>query len=440
MRRTAYILTLLCAVLLPSLAAAVPPIHHWTLDSGARVYFVESKSLPIVDIRLTFDAAGARDGDLPGLASLTVGLLDQGNGGFDAGEIARRLETAGARLSGGSQRDMAWLQLRSLAEPNALNPAVDTLALIVGSPDFPAAAFARQKARMLVGLQAVKQSPDELGERAFYRAVYGNHPYATPPDGTEESLSRISRDDVVAFYRRYYTAGNAVIAIVGDLDRSQAEALAKRVAESLPKGPAAPPLPPVSPPDKARMEQVPFDSAQTHIMIGQPAIDRGSPDTYAITVGNHILGGGGLVSILTTTMRDERGLSYSTSSYAVMSARPGPFVMESQVRNDSARDAIEVLRDTFAEFLREGPTEQQLKLAVNNITGSFPLSLDSNGDIVGYLSMIGFYGLPLDYLETYQERIRAVTAKDVQAAFRRHLNPDTLATVLVGPPLGGGQK
>lgn len=440
MRRPAYILTLLSAVLLPSLAAAVPPIQHWKLDSGARVYFVESDSLPIVDVRLTFDAAGARDGDLPGLASLTVSLLDQGNGGFDAGEIARRLETAGARLSGGSQRDMAWLQLRSLAEPNALNPAVDTLALIVGSPDFPAAAFARQKARMLVGLQAVKQSPDELGERAFYRTVYGDHPYATPPSGTEQSLSRITRDDVVAFYRQYYTAGNAVIAIVGDLDRPQAEALANRIAESLSEGPAAPPLPPVSPPDKARMERVPFDSAQTHIMIGQPAIDRGSPDTYAITVGNHILGGGGLVSILTTTMRDEHGLSYSTSSYAVMSAQPGPFVMESQVRNDSAEEAIEVLRSTFADFLRDGPTQQQLKLAVNNITGSFPLSLDSNGDIVGYLSMIGFYGLPLDYLETYQERIRAVTAKDVQAAFRRHLNPDTLATVLVGPPLGDAQK
>jgi zinc protease len=433
MRRILLSLFALVAAGLPAVAAAVPPIEHWTLDSGAKVYFVRNENLPIADIRLTFDAAGARDGELPGLARLTNSLLDQGNGGLDAGEIARRLETVGARLSGGSERDMAWLHLRSLTEPSALEPAIDTLALILGSPEFPEPAFARQKARMLVGLQAVKQSPDALGDRAFYRAVYGSHPYAMPPSGTEESLQRITREHVVSFYRQYYTKGNAVIAIVGALERPQAEALARELADALPDGKAPPPLPPVAPPDQARSERVPFDSAQTHIMIGQPAIARDSADIYAFTVGNHILGGGGLVSLLTTIMRDQRGLSYSTSTGFVPSARPGPFIMQTQVRNESAGEAVQVLRETFAEFLREGPTQQQLNLAIRNITGSFPLNLDSNSDIVGYLSVIGFYGLPLDYLETYPERIRSVTAKDVQAAFQRHLNPETLATVLVGP-------
>ncbi len=419
--------------LLPGLALAVPPIQHWTLDNGARAYFVESHNLPIVDIRLTFDAGGARDGTLAGLARLTNALLDQGNGGQDAGEVAFRLESVGARLSGGSERDMAWLHLRSLTEPQALEQAVDTLALIVGKPDFPPAAFERERSRMLVGLQAVRQSPDELGNRAFYRALYGNHPYGSPPDGTEESLARIERQHVIDFYNRYYSSGNVVIAIVGAIDRAQAEALAERISGALPQGPAAPPLPPVTPRGERHEEQVPFNSAQTHILIGQPALKRDDEDIFAFMVGNHVLGGGGLVSLLTSTMRDKHGLSYSTSSHFVPSAQPGPFVISTQVRNDSADRAIEVLREVFLDFLHNGPTPRQLELAKRNITGGFPLNLNSNRKIVGYLSSIGFYRLPLDYLDTYLERIEAVTAEDVRRAFQRHIDPDTLVIVRVGP-------
>ena len=426
-------LALAAAVLLSSTALAAPPIQHWTLDNGARVYFVETHDLPIVDARLVFDAAAARDGDLPGLARLTNGLLDQGNGGLNAGEIARRLETVGARLSGGSERDMAWLHLRTLSKPEALDPAIDTLATVVGQPDFPEPAIARLRAQMMVGLQAVKQSPGELGERAFYKTVYGDHPYAIPPAGTEESLPKIRRQDVQAFYRRYYTAPNMVLAIAGDLTRAQAEAIAKRITARLPKGERAPELPPVPKLNSAPTVHIPFNSAQTHIMLGQPAIDRDDPGIYAFSVGNHILGGGGLVSVLTTAMREERGLSYSSSSYFVPSARPGPFVMATQVRNDSTGEAIEVLTDVFTRLIEQGPTEAQLTAAKQNITGSFPLNLDSNRDIVGYLASIGFYRLPLDYLETYVQNMEKVTAADVREVFRRHLDPDTLATVLVGP-------
>lgn len=427
------LMTFLFLALLPGLAAAAPPIQHWQLENGARVYFVESENLPIVDIRLTFDAGGARDGELPGLARLTNALLDQGNDGLDAGEIATQLEDVGARLSGGSERDMAWLQLRSLSEEAALQQATETLARIVGAPEFPTAAFERERARMMVGLQAVRQSPDELGSRAFYHALYGEHPYGSPPGGTEQSVPQIQRQHVVDFYQQYYSSGNAVIAIVGAIDRAQAEALAERVSRVLPDGPAAPPLPPVPPLAAPQVEQVPFNSAQTHILIGQPALKRSDKDIFAFTVGNHILGGGGLVSLLTTTMRDQHGLSYSTSSYFVPSAQPGPFVLSSQVRNDSADQAIDVLREVFRDFLKNGPTQQQLNLAKRNITGGFPLNLDSNSKIVGYLAVIGFYELPLDYLETYLERIEAVTAEDVRAAFQHHLDPETMVTVRVGP-------
>jgi zinc protease len=388
----------------------------------------------LVDPRHTCDPAGARAGGQAGLARLTSALLDQGNAGLDAGEIALRLDTVGARLSGGSERDMAWLQLRSLSAADALDPAIDTLVKIVGSPDFPEVAFERQKARMLVGLQAVRQSPDALGERAFYKAIYGDHPYASPPGGTEQSLPAIERQHVVDFYQRYYTAGNVVIAIVGAIDQAQAKALAQKLGDALPDGPAAPPLPPVAPLKQAQLEQVPFTSEQTHITIGQPAIARRDSDIYAFMVGNHILGGGGLVSLLTSTMRDQHGLSYSTSSSFVPSAQAGPFAIRSQVRNASVAEAIDVMHKVFTDFLNDGPSQQQLNLAKRNITGGFPLSLDSNSDILGYLAVIGFYGLPLDYLDTYLDRIGAVTAEDIKAAFQHHLDPEALTTVRVGPP------
>lgn len=433
MRRHGLLFIALLIGLLPTAALAVLPIQHWTLDNGARVYFVQNEALPIVDVRMVFDAGGARDHGLPGLARLTNGLLDQGNAGLEVNEIARRLETVGARLSGGSERDMAWLQLRSLAEPETLEEAVATMALIASRPDFPEPALERLRARMLVALRAVKQDPGELGDRALYAAIYQDHPYGTPPSGTEESLPKISRDEVIAFYQRYYTAPNSVIAIAGAIDRAKAEEIAQRLTANLPKGKAAPPLPPVAPLDKGPEVVIPFPSSQTHILLGQPAIGRDSPDIYAFTVGNHILGGGGLVSLLTEAMREQRGLSYSTSSYFIPSARPGPFVMNTQVRSESADEAIGVLREVFSRILKQGPTEDELEAAKLNITGSFPLSLDSNGDIVGYLASIGFYRLPLDYLEDYVENIEQVSTKDVKRAFQQHLNPDTLAKVLVGP-------
>jgi len=423
----------LLLTLLPALAQAIPPIQHWTQDDGARVYFVATDALPIVDVRLTFDAAAARDGKLPGLARLTSSLLDQGNDGLDAGEVAARFEQVGARLSGGSERDMAWLQLRSLSEPKALNTAIDTLALVLGKPDFPPAAVERNRKQMLVGLQAVQQSPDELGMRAFYPAIYGDHPYANPPSGTEESVAAISRDDVVAFYRRYYTAPNAVIALTGDLSREQAAAIARKLSAGLPRGEAPPPLPPVRPSRKGGQVRVPFSSTQTHVLIGQPAIDRNSPDYFAFTVGNHVLGGGGLVSLLNQAMREQRGLSYSSASYFVPSARPGPFIISTQVRNERVDEALEVIGQLFRQLRSEGPSKEQLDAAKRNITGGFPLSLDSNSDIVGQLAAIGFYRLPLDYLDNYVKRIEQVSAEDVRKAFQTYLDPDAMTTVLVGP-------
>ncbi len=419
--------------LLPVLPVwAMAPIQHWETENGARVYFVPARELPMVDVRLVFDAGSARDDGHAGLANLTSALLDTGAGGLDADEIAARLEGVGARLGSGAARDMAWVRLRSLTDAELLEPALALMASVIAEPDFRPEDFSRERERMLVALQYAQQKPGEIAERAFYRALYGDHPYASPPDGTPESVKALTRRQVQAFHRRYYVARNAVVAIVGDLDRAGAEAIARRVTAGLPAGEPAPPLPEVPALRLAREERIAHPSTQTHILMGQPGVARGEDDYFALYVGNYVLGGGGLVSRISEEIREKRGLAYSAYSYFLPMARRGPFRLGLQTRNETADEALDVLRRTLVRFVEAGPTEQELVAARRHITGGYPLRIDSNGKILEYIAMIGFYRLPLDYLETFNARIEAVTREQVADAFRRRVDPDRMVTVMVG--------
>jgi len=416
-----------------AVAQAMAPIQHWETAQGARVYFVPATELPMVDVRVVFDAGSARDGKRPGLARLTNTLLTQGAAGLSADEVAARLEGVGARLGNGSQRDMAWVGLRSLSDPTRLDPAVSLLADILAKPNFSAADFERERERMLVGLKALKARPGAVAQRAFYAALYGDHPYATPPEGTEEGLAGIERYRVRDFHRNYYVARNAVVAIVGDLDRKGAEALAERLTAGLAEGRRAPPLPEVRPLAEGRELRVPHPSTQTHILMGEPGMRRGDPDYFPLYVGNYVLGGGGLVSRISQEIREKRGLSYSAYSYFLPMARRGPLVLGLQTRNEQADEALKVLRQTLQRFVSEGPTAEELEAARRHITGGYPLRIDSNRKILDYIAMIGFYGLPLDYLERFNERVEAVTLERVKDAFARRVHPDRMLTVILGP-------
>ena len=200
----------------------------------------------------------------------------------------------------------------------------------------------------------------------------------------------------------------ATVAIVGDLDRTQAEELADLITAELPSAGPAPSLPAVPALDQASLAEITFPSSQTHIYVGQPGMRRGDPDYFPLYVGNHILGGGGLVSRLFREVREERGLSYSVNSRFSPMAQDGPYIFSLQTRNDQTGEALQVLRDTLRDFHDKGPTDDELVAAKKNITGGFPLRIDSNSKIVEYLAMIGFYDLPLDYLETFNERVMAM--------------------------------
>ncbi len=418
------------------LLSAAPAIDHWTTAKGVAVYHVATRGLPLVDIRVVFDAGSARDEQQFGLATMTSALLDTGAGEWNADAIANRLDGVGAQLGTGVSRDMAWLSLRSLTLPDKLTVALDTAASILAQPRFDPADFERERQRALIGIQQRGESPDELAEIAFNKLLYGDHPYAHPEEGFTETLNALSRDDLIRFHQHYYTVRNALVVVVGEVSRTDAERLADQLVGQLPVGEIPPALPQPVAKTAAATEKTVYPSAQTHILIGSLGLKVNDPDYFPLYVGNHILGGSGLVSLISEEIREKRGLSYSAHSYFYPQKEVGPWKIGLQTRNEKAGEALQVALDTLAAFVKRGPTAAELDAAKQNIAGGFVLRLDSNQKLTEQVAGIAFYQRPLDYLSTYTDKINAVTREDIRQAFLRRIDPAKMQTVLVG----GGNK
>ena len=373
---------LICSVLVSAFALttanANPNIEHWSTKNGTRVYFVPAPELPIVDLRIIFNAGAARDGNSPSVALMTNGLLAEGAGGLSADQLAEQFESIGARFGNSAQRDMAVLSLRTLSEKKVFDAAVKTLTTILTQPDFPEKAFERERSRLLTGLQRRKQSPGVQADEAFYNAVYTNHPYRNQPTGTEQGINQLSTDKLQAFYEKYYVGKNAVLAIVGDLSRADAEVLAEDLMGKLAEGKPADNLPTVNALSESNEIRINHPSAQTHILMGQPGMKRGDTDYFTLYVGNHMLGGSGLVARLSNEIREKRGLAYSSYSYFRPMRENGPYTIGLQTKNESAEEALTVLRETIGDFIKEGPTAEELDASKKNITGGFALRISSN--------------------------------------------------------------
>lgn len=414
-------------------AAASPKIQQWTLNNGARVYFVEAPELPMLQIRAVFDAGSSRDPvDKAGLGRQTGAMLGEGTGKLGADDIASQFENLGTEFGAGIDRDMATVSLRSLSDASLLEPALDLFSRILSAPSFPAQSFERIRAQALVALQKDMQSPEAIAEKAFYRALYGDHSYAHDPMGDESSLKAITREDLIAHHRRYYVGANAWLVIVGNASSQQAHKIAEQVIGQLPAGHAATPIPLVRSLGAPQKKQITFAATQTHVLLGQPGMRRGDPDYFPLYVGNHVLGGGGLVSRLSTEVREKQGLSYSVYSYFLPLRKEGPFIIGLQTKNTQRDQALKIARRTLSDFVAKGPTQAELSAAKKNITGGFPLRIDSNAKIAEYLAVIAFYDLPLTYLDDFIPRIEAVTVAQVRDAFRRRVHPDQMVTVTVG--------
>ena len=431
-RRSLTASLLLIALIANTVSLAGPKIEHWTSDHGLDVYYVHVPELPMMDLQLSFDAGSARDGKQAGIAGMTVAMLDKGTGDKNADQVAEAFESVGANFGAGSARDMAWISLRTLTLPDEQHKALNTWLDVIKNASFPAKDFARLRKQALVGLEAEKQSPAAIANKAFYKHLYGDHPYASPQSGTEDTIKGMKVDDLKAYYKRYFVAKNAQLAIVGSVNRQQAEGLAKQIALSLEQGEKAAAIPAVKPLEKSEVVHIEFPSSQSHVMIGQPGTKRGDEDYYTLYLGNHGLGGSGFTSRLMKEIRVKRGLSYSVYSYFIPMRELGPFLLGLQTKNSQVEEAIKVAGDVVETYKKEGPSTKNLQDSKTNITGGFPLKTASNDDIIGYIAMIGFYGLPLDYLYTFTSKIDKISREEVMDAYNRRLHTDKFLTVIVG--------
>jgi zinc protease len=431
---------------------AAVPIQHWSLPNGAQVWLASVDTLPIVDLQLDFDAGSRRDpAPQAGLASVSAGMVEKGvraapgSGPYpqvmDQNALGEAWADLGANFDASAGPERTSFTLRSLADPALLGKAVALAAREIGEPSFPDEIWPRERERLDAAIKEANTKPATVASRAFAQAVYGGHPYGQ--EVTEATLARIDTATMRARYAQLIVPCRAKLSIVGALTRPQAESIALQLLSRLPGAgvdasqPAAacaalPPVPAVEPLAAPKEERIPFDSAQTHVYIGQPGYLRSDPDHFALTLGNYVLGGGGFVSRLTDQVREKRGLSYSIYSGFSPGLHAGAFRIGFQTRPDQVAEAVKVSREVLARFVVEGPTEVELKAAKDNLIGGFPLLLDSNRKLLGNIANIAWNGLPLDYLDTWTARMNAVSAADIRAAFQRKLQPDRMVTVIVG--------
>jgi len=423
---------LILFLLLINQANAKVNIDQWTTPEGAKVLFTQTKGLPMLDVALNFDAASSRDGDKHGLASLTSSLIGTASKYHTEEQIINQFESLGTQFSSASLKDMSIISMRTLTRRDILQSSLNLFTEVVSKVDYQQHYLSREKKQTLRAIEAAKQSPGSIANKRFNELVFGQHPYAHKKIGTKKSLEKINLADLIQHYHRYYVAKNLTIALVGDISKTKAIQIARQISHGLNSGKKAPRNELVSPLSKTIQEHIEFPSTQTHLLIGQTGISRTHPDYYPLYLGNHILGGSGLISLLSQEIREQRGLAYSTSSYFTKMKSNGFFLINLQTKNSQADQAKKVVLETLKNFINNEIDPQNLQDGKDNIIGGFALETASNANILTYLSIIGFYELPLDYLNSFTNKIKNISAKNIKNAYERLIDIDKLIILSVG--------
>jgi zinc protease len=429
---------LAAAVFSPQALAGIP-IVSWQHASGAQVFLVESPAIPMLDVQIDVDGGSRRDpAAQAGLASATAAMSAKGvqamgpRPALDENALSEAWADLGASFCASASADRLSFGWRTLTYPDLLDKSVALAAQQLARPSWPADIWTTERQRWQAAIKEADTRPATRAGKAYSAAVYGSHPYGF--EVTAQTLDRIEVGDMRAFYARTVLPCRARISLVGAITRAQADALVSRLMQPLEKGPCAAlaAVTQVQPLQQAQNLAVPFESAQAHVLIGQPGITRADPDFFAMLVGNYILGGGGFVSQLTTEVREKRGLSYSVFSTFNPGLHAGAFTVSLQTRPDQAAQAVAVTREVLRNFVAQGPTQAELQAAKDNLIGGFALRIDTNRKLLDNVANIAAHHLPLDYLDTWTARVEKITVGDVKAAFARHLQPDRMVTVVLG--------
>jgi len=427
-------MTLITTTLLwSSTVLSAVEIQQWETKVGTKVLFVEAPELPMVDIQITFDAGSVRDNGQLGLANFTAAMIGGGTSNSTETQISDAFNQLGAQFSASASRDNASVGLRSLTRETILIPALKTFTEVISDLKLSDEIIERDRARLLIGIKQAATQASSVSKKALWKNLYGNHPYAHPVSGEVGTVQSITKQQIDAFYSKYYVAQNAQIAIVGALSQPQAKQVAEALAKALPKGQKAASLSIDLKPFEAGTKILEFEATQTHYSLVQYGVERGHPDYHALFLGNHLFGGSGFGSLLMEEVREKRGLVYSVYSYFVPMKYKGPFVVGLSTKNASAYEADKVVKQTLNNFLKDF-SDEKFEAIKSNLIGGFPLRVDSNSKKLGYLSMIGFYDMPLSYLEDFPKKIAALSKEDVLKAWNKHIKPEKMLTQMVGRP------
>jgi zinc protease len=419
--------------------AIVP--HVFVTDNGMQVWMVCRSSVPFVVFKWIFDAGAVRDSQgKEGLANLVSSMLTEGTSTRTAKQISEESDFIGADLGAHCGKDYASVTLTVLK--SQLEKGFDLAADVLQNASFEEGEFKRVKAEIEGDILKDEEDPGTVASKAFNELLFKGMPYHHPVKGYRESVSSISRDEALEFYKHYYRPNNAIMVVVGDITEDELKGLIDARLSQWSKGEVAPPATPPTPHSEEGVKEIKKDVTQANIVMGHLGISRSNPDFVPLYLFNQILGGGGLTSRLFKKIREEGGYSYSVYSYIEPTRWPGAFQIVLQTKNSSAQEAIAKVKEVLKDLLANGPSEQEVEDAKRYLTGSFPLRIDTNSEIASYLGFAAFHKLGTDYLVRFPHMIEAVSREEMMEAARRHIHPDHLLVVVVkgehdlpgGPP------
>lgn len=429
--------TFLSALLMLALApmAHALDIQRWHTPQGTEVLLLERHQLPIVDYVVLFKGAGsaAEPEGKSNIAAATSELLTSGTRLLDEDAFNQKISSLGANISGSSSVDFSSMAFRTLSRADTLHATADLLNQALTQPRFDENALQRIKNQASLSLQQSESYPSFIAQREISRLNYPHHPYGKGAFQTVEKIQSVQRDDIVDFHRQYYAQNKAIVAIVGDINREQANELVAQTLKGLPeKAASSQSVPPVDVHDSQR-KFVPFPhSSQSTVVLSLPVLTANSPDYFALILGNYVLGGGGFDSRLMKVLRDQYGYTYGASSDMDAYTQAAPFTIEFSTAHHNRDAALKATQQVLRDFITHGASESELQQAKANITGSFPLRLDSNQKLLNNLIHLAYHNYPNDWLDTYNDKINALTTEDVKRAWQRHIQPEKLNIVIVG--------
>lgn len=437
MTRFAFIAVAAATSLFAFVAQAAAPIQKVVSPGGIEAWLVEEQAIPIISIEIQFEGGSILDPEgKEGVANLLGGLLEEGAGDLDAVGFAEAADALAVRYGFGSGRESFSVSAAMLAENR--DASVDLLRLALTEPRFDEEPMTRVKRQIISGIRSSETNPNAIASKAFNAAAFPGDPYGRDASGTIESVNGLTREDLMEARETQLNVGSAYIGVVGAITAEELGPLLDRLLGDLPNEPREP-LAPVAFQAPAGVTVIDLDIPQSVAMFGHEGILRDDPDFIPAYILNYVFGGGGFASRLTVEVREKRGLSYSVYSYLLPMDRAGMIIGGVATSNEQMAKSVEVIQDEWRKIAEEGITEEELEKAKRYLTGAYALRFDSNAKIANILVGLQAADLPIDYPETRNALVEAVTMEDIQRVAKRLMKPEDLSFVVVGRPVGLGE-